>query len=297
VEGDNCPRPVFPKKAINRHVDPHLQQEFGGKICRAIKANRMITSIEFPGICSRVCKNLDQDHACIPVMFSGGIFMIAQFVFDKIPPEKHASLNRRLQMATEFLDASRNVLETKQLLGELRESAIRDSLTKLHNRRFLTEIMDSIIPAVVRRGEKLALAMCDIDHFKEINDQYGHDAGDIMLRAIAETIKQCGRNSDMIIRYGGEEFLAIFRDLDDQDPLLPAERIRQCCAENVVNYKGAALSRTISLGVSIFPDDTADIWEAIHLADQALLQAKKSGRNRVVRYQHAKTDKPDERPH
>ncbi|NOZ13352.1 MAG: diguanylate cyclase [Acidobacteria bacterium] len=283
VNKNDCPVPVYPDHAPGRHVEMDRSGR-GGTLCRAVKSNRMITSMDFAGICSRVCKEMNQDHACIPIMFSSGSFMIAQFVFEKVPRENQEEVFRNLRMASNFLDASRNVLESKKLMNELRENAIRDTLTGLYNRRFLTEIMESIVPGIRRRGGKLGVVMCDIDHFKEINDQHGHDAGDIVLKGTAEVLNRCRRASDIIIRYGGEEFVIIFRDMEKDDPYPLAERIRTEFSRQKIRYGKEILMRTISLGISVFPDDTDDIWEAIRLADEALFQAKNSGRNRTVRY-------------
>ena len=124
--------------------------------------------------------------------------------------------------------------------------------------------------------------MCDIDHFKRVNDDHGHGTGDTVLRNVAAALLSTVRTSDHVIRYGGEEFLLLLHDTDRNGAALVAERVREAVALRETNTGSATLKVTISLGVAEFPTDDASFWEVVHHADEALYAAKHSGRNRVV---------------
>ena len=124
-----------------------------------------------------------------------------------------------------------------------------------------------------------------MDFFKVVNDTYGHETGDVVLIKTAEVLKSCVRTSDMVIRYGGEEFIVLLIDVKtSQDTLALAEKIRATMELTVINVPTGTLKKTISIGVSEFPQDTDGFWEAIKFADVALYRAKEEGRNRVVRF-------------
>jgi diguanylate cyclase (GGDEF) domain len=128
--------------------------------------------------------------------------------------------------------------------------------------------------------------MIDVDHFKEINDKYGHDVGDMVLKTVAQTIKESIRESDIPIRFGGEEFLVLLTNVKPGDSESVAEKIRKNMEKRVIKLpNNTTIKRTISIGVSEIPTDTDKFWQAVKFADVALYKAKESGRNKVVRYQ------------
>jgi diguanylate cyclase (GGDEF)-like protein len=126
--------------------------------------------------------------------------------------------------------------------------------------------------------------MLDLDYFKMVNDTYGHDAGDAVLKALSQSLRQNVRSSDMVIRYGGEEFLIILQDVTEPDADQVAENIRAAVEKIRVNINGSVLQKTISIGVSDYPKDSATFWQAVKFADVALYNAKQTGRNRVIRF-------------
>jgi len=154
----------------------------------------------------------------------------------------------------------------------------------LYNRRFLEETANGMSAAIMRRGTNMGLLMCDLDFFKEVNDRYGHDVGDIVLKETAECIKKSVRSSDMIIRFGGEEFLVLLMDVGYDYSMDIAEKIRVAVEQKKIQTIGGFLQKTISIGISEFPKDTQGLWEAIKFADVALYKAKEAGRNKVVRF-------------
>ena len=133
--------------------------------------------------------------------------------------------------------------------------------------------------------------MLDLDHFKAVNDTYGHDAGDIVLRHLAKTIKKILRASDLVIRMGGEEFLVLLLDTPIENGLRVAENIRKTLERSTITINDkVSLQKTVSIGAAEFPNAENDFWLAVKQSDAALYEAKESGRNRVVRYTHNPDD-------
>ena len=167
--------------------------------------------------------------------------------------------------------------------GNLQRIAALDPLTDCYNRRFgLTRLREEYMRST-RSEVPLGLIMFDIDHFKAINDTHGHLVGDRVLAAVAKEAREGLREGDVLIRYGGEEFLCLLPGASIEGAELISERIREAVAAIVVRDRDQAISCTVSLGFASFPglaaeDDTA----LIRMADEALYQAKDSGRNRSV---------------
>ena len=126
--------------------------------------------------------------------------------------------------------------------------------------------------------------MCDLDYFKSINDKYGHDAGDIVLKETAKLLVSNVRKSDLVVRFGGEEFLILLVDVKKGESVRVADKLRSIIETHEFKIPQGGVKRTISIGVSEFPIDTGAIWEAIKFADVALYKAKELGRNKVVRF-------------
>jgi diguanylate cyclase (GGDEF)-like protein len=183
-----------------------------------------------------------------------------------------------------YLREAAPVLETKRLMETLREANLRDPMTGLNNRRFLEEYIETLVNNVQRKKSHLSIMMLDLDYFKMVNDTYGHDAGDAVLKALAKVLKQSVRASDMVIRYGGEEFLIILQDAEGTQADQIAEKIRLAVEALKTQVAGIVIEKTISIGISDFPTDSDTFWQAVKYADVALYQAKETGRNRVVRF-------------
>lgn len=165
-----------------------------------------------------------------------------------------------------------------------RELSIKDALTDTYNRRFLQETADTLIAGISRRGSISAFLMCDLDFFKEVNDQHGHDVGDLVLKETTGCIKKIVRSSDIIVRFGGEEFLVILLDINIGSAQIVAEKIRIAMEHHKVHIAGGFLTKTVSIGICEIPEDTHSLWDAIKYADIALYKAKEAGRNRVVHF-------------
>ena len=164
------------------------------------------------------------------------------------------------------------------------EMAITDALTGLHNRRYMETHLATLVEQAGNRGKPLALMILDIDHFKSINDTYGHDAGDDVLREFATRIRKSIRGIDLACRYGGEEFVIVMPETDLTVAGLVAERLRRAIAGAAftINNGGNSIEVTISVGITTLHHKGEPITDVVKRADKALYRAKNDGRNRVV---------------
>ncbi|HSN40440.1 MAG TPA: diguanylate cyclase [Burkholderiales bacterium] len=170
-----------------------------------------------------------------------------------------------------------------QVMQELHEQAITDTLTGLFNRRYLREVMERELAGARRRGGSIAMMMIDIDHFKKINDTFGHGAGDLVLRKVGALLKECIRASDIACRFGGEEFALVLPEASLDGASQRAEEIRSAISALDLQYGETALGKiTASLGVAFFPGHADSPETLIRAADEALYEAKGAGRDRVV---------------
>ena len=209
------------------------------------------------------------------VLDSAQLFSAAQH---EIVERKQAE--ESLQHANERLQV--NLIEIEQLQMELREQALHDPLTGLYNRRFLNATTEREIARAKRENGQVSVIISDIDHFKQINDTYGHQTGDQFLVEMAGVMKTCARSSDIVCRYGGEEFLLVLPGSTMDSARKRAEEIRQKCAEVIIQHEGKDLAVTLSFGVATYPDHGQEAEEIIIKADKALYRSKHNGRNQVT---------------
>jgi len=173
--------------------------------------------------------------------------------------------------------------ELQKALRESRELAITDPLTGLHNRRYLFELLGRELLKARRTRTPVAAILVDIDHFKRFNDSFGHEAGDLVLKRVADVIRDHVRGSDIGCRYGGEELAVILPEATREVALERAERIRHGIEALRLEHDGRPLDTvTASFGVAIFPQHAGDAEALLRAADAALYEAKRAGRNRVV---------------
>lgn len=195
-------------------------------------------------------------------------------------------ISRRKEAEEELLATNailnQQVQEVTRLQEELREQALRDALTGLYNRRYLAETLPREILRTLRDGSPLSIIIGDIDYFKRINDTYGHPFGDIFLVEIANILKRSARASDLVCRYGGEEFLLVLPGADAKAAAIRAEEIRRKCAKLIMLHDGDKVQVTTSFGVASFPLHGKDPDEIIEKADKALYLSKNNGRDRVT---------------
>ncbi|HEU0054753.1 MAG TPA: sensor domain-containing diguanylate cyclase [Longimicrobium sp.] len=185
-----------------------------------------------------------------------------------------------LALLRALADSSAIALRNAELVDRLRAQATIDPLTGCHNRRGFDEVLQLEFARARRYGRPLSLVLLDIDHFKRINDDFGHEVGDHALQRIGRAVRHTFRTTDSACRYGGEEFALIFPETPREEAERLAERLR-VLIETLPPNAEVPRSLTASFGVASFPDDAADIAELIRGADRALYTAKANGRNRV----------------
>lgn len=218
-------------------------------------------------------------YVCIPLNVGGKTIGVAHLAGG---PAGYWSADN-LDLLQSYIDYLTPAISNIRLLKALEEKAFEDQLTGLKNRRFLDEFIIQHLKISRRQGQPMSVLMLDIDFFKKFNDQYGHEAGDLVLKIFSQTIKDCLRDSDLAARYGGEEFTAVLVNTGTDQARLVAERIRESVAG--LNLTGIDRARppqiTVSIGVSTYPDDGEEPGALVKAADRALYRAKETGRNRV----------------
>lgn len=183
----------------------------------------------------------------------------------------------------------RYAIERAQLMAAMRELAIRDELTGLYNRRQLSDMLSNEIERAYRYSHPMSLLMIDIDHFKLVNDTYGHPIGDAVLKWLADKVRDNVRSLDHPARYGGEEFAVILTETPGSGAMTVAESLRKAIGGKPFTFMGhggtqVSIPLSISLGIASVPNDGADEHSLIASADQALYEAKRQGRNRTVHF-------------
>ena len=250
--------------------------------CRCMQNGRM--HLGRSGAPDHPCPHLIPNHdgagfstACIPLLAQGkslGWIYLSTPGDDGIP---------KLQVAVAASDQLALALGNLKLRQSLRDLSVRDPLTGLFNRRYLTESLGRELSRSKRRDLPLAVLAFDLDRFKDFNDSYGHPAGDAMLVAFARILESHSRNEDIACRQGGEEFVLIMPEMDTGTAQVRAAEIMQSMAARDVMHEGRLLPNvTTSVGVASYPDHGVSPESLLIQADQALYQAKSNGRNQVV---------------
>ncbi|KTD07639.1 diguanylate cyclase [Legionella jamestowniensis] len=268
-----------------RWGNPHTQESIiTPERCWAIRLGRMhyIKKAEMELVCEHIdtsAKNLPA-FICVPLMAQNDIYGLLYIEVS----DSSFNLNEETRLIiTAFAELTALALANVRLRENLRYQSIRDPLTGLYNRRYLEDALFKQIHQAERSQFPFALLMLDVDHFKKINDNYGHDAGDSALREIAKILEGHTRQSDIIARYGGEEFIIMLHNIDLDKAKKYAEKIRIAVSKLQIKYGAQpVVPITVSIGIAVFPTDSKNKEELIELADKALYVAKTSGRNKVV---------------
>jgi len=280
---NNVIKPVYPPGADIAELHCNADMLLNSDLCRVKRTGHSVSSMECDGICKYFKGKQENMHFCIPILIAGKVGGVVQIIAGT-KDAASSELMRRLSEAREYISEAQPVLGTKTIMRAFKEFSIKDALTDLYNRRFLEETADNVVSGILRRATRLALLMCDLDFFKEVNDRHGHDVGDVVLKETAACVKRCVRSSDLVIRFGGEEFLVLLMDIETDYSIAIAEKIRIAVEQNKIHTTGGFIQKTISIGISEFPSDTQGFWEAIKFADVALYKAKETGRNKAVRF-------------
>ncbi len=253
--------------------------------CRAYRTGESVNSGRYPGICPVFPQGDIMTHYCVPMRVDGKTLGVIQFLFIYVNSMKRRErFMADINYAQQYLREALPLLYSKRLAHNLNEMATKDSLTGLYNRRFIENSITTILAGIKRRFSSLGILMCDMDYFKQVNDEHGHEAGDRVLVNLANILQNCVRSSDLVIRYGGEEFLILLIDCEKDMAIQIADKVRASVESAKFRYNDLVLQKTISVGISEFPSDSNQFWEAIKFADVALYQAKERGRNQVLRF-------------
>ena len=236
----------------------------------------------------RWCPHVTDDghmYVCLPLIAQGETLGILHILDGTVKTGKadEARMEEKSRLAKILADNIGLGIANLKLRESTRDLSIRDPLTGLYNRRYMEEAVAQEQHRSKRNNAQLAVIMVDIDHFKQFNDNFGHDAGDVVLCTLGEFLKKHVRGSDIACRYGGEEFILILSPSTTEGARLRAEKIREGAKLLSLAHANQNLGAiTLSLGVAMFPDAASDTAALIKAADVALYQAKRGGRDRVV---------------
>lgn len=284
-EASNSQNTMKPVYKSDESLEINTEKLFYADKCRAKRTGKVVSSLDAPRVCKLYEYEGVTNYYCIPIVTGNKVLGVVEIHLPLTDETfKGKRFLEKIKLAKSFIEETAPVVESKRYAEALREQTHKDPLTNLYNRRFLESILDNITAQILRRGTTLGILMCDLDYFKSINDKYGHEAGDIVLKETAQILANNVRKSDLVVRFGGEEFLILLLDIREGEGEKIAEKLRRAIEVYEFKTPRGIVRRTISIGVSEFPGDSSSIWEAIKFADIALYKAKEGGRNRVVKF-------------
>jgi len=263
---------------------PPARRAFAPNECWAHRRGQVHLAVGHEQRCPHVGDG-ENASICLPLLAQGETLGILHLL-DGTPRAGEADALRAAakdKLAKILADNIGLGIANLKLRETMRNQSIRDPLTGLFNRRYMEEALALEMHRSRRNAAPLAVIMIDIDHFKQFNDDFGHDGGDAILRALGEFLRKHVRGSDIACRYGGEEFTLILSPSTAEGARLRAEKIRADAERLSISHAGRDLGAiTLSLGVAVFPGQGTDGATIVKAADVALYEAKSAGRNRVV---------------
>lgn len=222
------------------------------------------------------------ESACLPLMAQGDTFGLLLVLYATPLDGTPEARDRRERLAVALAEQAGLALANIRLRETLRLQSIRDPLTGLYNRRFLDEALRRELARAKRQHTGHALAIVDVDHFKQFNDRHGHEAGDLVLQQVARALQTRVRESDVVCRFGGEEFVVLLAELSPEQARLRAEALLEAVRSLQLSHAGQALGRlSASLGLAFFPQHGEHPQALLEAADAALYRAKRGGRDRL----------------
>jgi diguanylate cyclase (GGDEF)-like protein len=250
--------------------------------CRAHRTKTDVISSEFINLC-QTCDAKDLKYICIPFSINADHSLILSMTAKN--EEELSRMNSYVLSIKNYLEAAKPVIESKILMDKLRDTSLRDGMTGLYNRRFLEEFIDKFMAQAKRSKDTYHVMMLDVDWFKMVNDTYGHDVGDKVIVEIGKVLKEHIRDSDLAIRYGGEEFVVLLRNASNEGAMEVAKKIHSTFGKLIFSVGvGETMQKTMSIGIAQYPLDGDTIWKCIKYADTALYEAKETGRNKIVEF-------------
>jgi two-component system cell cycle response regulator len=280
-------------EAAQRHTpqivlsDWHMPGLNGPDLCRKIRENE---AFGFTYII--LMTNDESSERLIEAFRAGADDFITKPIDQRILQARLRAARRIVNLERDLEERSRQVMHysselevanrlLEDVIDRLNRRATTDELTELPNRRAAMEHFTRLWAASSREGSPLACMMIDFDHFKKCNDEYGHAAGDAVLKTAARLFEQCSRTNEQVFRIGGEEFLCICANATAQEVLVGAERMRQAIESLVIKHDAHELKITTSIGVAQREPAMQSYEDLLAAADEALYRAKRTGRNRV----------------
>ena len=218
-------------------------------------------------------------YTCIPMRAAGEVTGLVNVRTSRDAAWTH----NEVMLAQSYVGFAAGALESLRILASTHDRAVKDGLTGAYNRRFLDEYLSRRLGESARHGTPLALMLMDLDEFKQLNDTHGHAVGDQVLVEFAALVAAQIRAGDVLVRYGGEEFVLVLGATDIEDAMVVAERIREATARIDLDVSGPPSQVTVSIGVAATPDHATSASELLLVADRALYAAKSAGRDQVVR--------------
>ena len=266
------------------------EQVFPPDACWALRTGRMhyIGDPRSAMLCRHLGQRPAVSHLCVPMTAQGSVLGVLHIRSNLAGPagvgEGVLPIPVSLRtLAMTFGEQIGLAIANLKLRDALKIQSVRDSLTGLFNRRYMEESFEREVLRAARSGRPLSAILLDIDHFKQYNDSFGHDAGDIALREVGSLLVSQVRSGDLACRYGGDEFVLILPEASLDITRQRAERVREAIQRVRIQYRGQTLGPiSLSMGVSTFPTHGATYDALLKSADEALYRAKKEGRNRVV---------------
>jgi len=271
--------------------DAHASEPlFGLDACWALRRGKPHWSDPEAG--SVGCLHMRQTHGvrslCVPMIGQEDTLGVLHLEFSALDAEKSAFRPENMQdaqqrLATTVAGQVAFSLTSLRLRETLRDQSIRDPLTQLFNRRFMEESLNRELQRAARKRHSVALLFIDLDNFKHFNDTFGHDAGDLVLRSVADLFRKFFRSDDVCCRYGGEEFALILPESTAESASLRANALLEEIRKLQLQYRNQTLGMvTISIGVASFPEHATNGEELLKVADRCLYESKSSGRDRVT---------------
>ncbi|WP_158941697.1 GGDEF domain-containing protein [Granulicella sp. S190] len=260
-----------------------LSEGFDMDACCGLRAGRL--RWRKPGQselhCIHFIGSAPDNYVCIPLAAQGDTL---GFVYLSFPTQEIADVAAsRMALVQEMVELASMAIAGLNLRAKLESQSIRDGLTSLFNRHFMEIALEREVQRAIRRHTSLAVLMLDVDHFKAFNDTFGHEAGDVVLRKVADCFQQTVRSEDVVCRYGGEEFVILLPEISEELALAKANMIRRHVSGLRMKFKGEALRPiTVSIGMAMFPAPARDGTDLLRMADHALYDAKRNGRDCVV---------------
>ncbi len=252
--------------------------------CKAVRMGRpfAVEDVAREPLCpANFAPPTEGSYYCGPLI-AGGVIIGAVRLEGLEGPWSH----ERERLLESYFSGAASALANLHSMDTMKRQANIDLVTGLYNRRFLEDYARKLIAMARRKEQPLGVLMMDIDHFKNVNDLYGHDGGDRILRQFAKTVTSAMRETNLVARFGGEEFLVLLPDTASKACLAVAERIRHAVERMTVGSTGdkPSVQVTVSLGIAVYPDHGRTFEELLQAADRALYDSKHAGRNRATLY-------------